>query len=197
MKIDSMYMPAKLSVVLVILFLAGCGTMPVSSIYKLRNFDIKTTSLAKFYAAVRIPQSLAIREQGVKIDLGFKSEKAELQFTEHIIMQQIDSLPSPVLKGAQKSGFKIYIFKLNDKDAQKMRAVRSRITRLRKEHDDGVGSLAIDVETCKRGALPEGPLFLSTYLKSAELNDFVVLVNNADIKKIDDVEESLNTIPLC
>ena len=197
MKIDIMNVSAKLAAVLVILFLAGCGTMPVSSIYKLRNFDIKTTNLAKFYAAVRIPESLAIREKGVKIDLGFKSEKAEIQFTEHIIMQQIDSLPSPALKGAQKSGYKIYIFKLSDRDAPKMRVVRSRITRLRKEHDDGVGSLAIGVKTCKRGALPEGPLFLSTYLKSAELDDFVVLVDNADIKKLDDVEESLDKIPLC
>jgi len=197
MTIDSMNVSAKLAAVLVVLFLAGCGTIPVSSIYKLRNFDIKTTNLAKFFAAVRIPQSLAIREQGVKIDLGFKSEKAEIQFTEHIIMQQIDSLPSPALKGAQKSGYKIYIFKLNDRDAQKMRVVRSRINRLRKEHDDGVGSLSIDVETCRRGALPGGPLFLSTYLKSAELDDFVVLVNNADIKKLDDVKGSLDKIPLC
>lgn len=187
----------KLAGVLILMFTASCGTMPVSSIYKLRNFDIKTTNLAKFHAAVRIPQSLAIRQQGVKIDLGFKSEKAKIKFTEHIVMQQIDSLPSQALDDAQKSGHKIFIFKLNDSDAQKMRAVRSRINRLAKKHEDGVGSLSIDVETCKRGALPDGPLYLSTYLKSAELEDFVVMVNNVDLKKIDEVEENLNKIPPC
>ena len=33
-----------------------------------------------------------------------------------------------------------------------MRVVRSRITRLRKEHDDGVGSLAIGVKNLQAGS---------------------------------------------
>ena len=194
---NNLSLSSRLAAVLVFMFLAGCGSVPVSSIYKLRNLDIKTTNLAKFYAAVRIPQSLAIREQGVKIALGFKSEAAEIKFTEHIVMQKIDGVPSQALKDAKKSGYQIYIFKLTDQDAQKMRVVRSRITRLRKEHEDGTGSLSIDVKTCKRGSIPVGPLLLSTYLRSAELDDFVVLINDADIRKLGKLEKDIEEVPIC
>ena len=182
---------------LIALFLVGCGTMPVSSVYKLRNFDIKTTNLAKFYAAVRIPQSLAPRENGVTIDLGFASKKAGIKFSERIVLQQINAIPSIALDAARQPGFQIYVFKLNDKDAQKMRLTRERISLLRKKHDDGKGSISIEAKTCKRSAIPDGPLYLSTYLKSAGLEDFVVLVNNANIKNLGDLEKSLGEIPFC
>ncbi len=196
-KINSPRFAYKTAGILLLFTLASCGSVPVSSMYKLRNFDIQTTNLAKFYAAVRIPQSLSLREKAVAVELGFSSKEAGIKFKERIYFQQYDNISSPALKAEKRAGYKVSTYRMSESDAEKMRQTRARVNKLRKQHSDGKGSLSIVANTCRHGELPAGPLYLSTYIKSDELDDFVVLVLDADIKKIVVSEKDLEEIPLC
>jgi hypothetical protein len=187
----------KLAILMVLMSLVACGHVPVSSMIKLRNLDLLETDITRFYAAVRLPDTLAPRKNGVVFQLKYTSGDGKAELREQFVLQPVTGIVSPTLQSAGKPGFDIKVFKVAKQDEQRMVETRARLKRLRSTKKQGSGEMSIDAATCRRGPLPSGPLYLSTYINSAELQDFVVLVYNLDIRKVVGVENGLKKIPLC
>ena len=64
---------------------------------------------------------------------------------------------------------------------------------------DRGGSITISVgpQTCRWGELPEGSLFLTTYLCTAETGDYVTLARDVDLRSLAQTRMLVDDIPRC
>src|SRR5881296_1838187 len=56
---------------------SGCGHMPLSTIYQLRNFDPRTLDPAVLRVAVRVTDAMELRSGGVKLAVAYWTEGGE------------------------------------------------------------------------------------------------------------------------
>lgn len=72
--------------------LASCATIPVTSIYKLRNFDLATTDVSRLRIAVQIPQSIRVRPAGVRMIVAARLENSSFNQREAFVLEELDGL---------------------------------------------------------------------------------------------------------
>jgi hypothetical protein len=56
--------------------LAGCGHMPVTSMVKLARVDFETSDPAQLRAAIKLPQALRTRPNGVSLGIAVRVGRA-------------------------------------------------------------------------------------------------------------------------
>jgi hypothetical protein len=61
------------------------------------------------------------------------------------------------------------------------------------------GSISISVrpQACKGGELPDGPIYFTTYLRTAETKDYVALARDVDLRSIVPNAAVVAEIPRC
>jgi hypothetical protein len=170
----------------VIGILTGCATIPVSSLYKLRNFDAQTTDPAMLRVAVQVPRYIAIKPQGARLALSVKKRDGSLRQSQEFVLEEVSRGSDRGLQLPEAAKFAdVTAYRLRLADIGRLRAFRERIKVLKKRHGSAVeGQLSIGVEGCARTALPAGEVPVTTWLRSQETQDYVVLTRNLDLRKM-------------
>ncbi|WP_108883128.1 hypothetical protein [Anderseniella sp. Alg231-50] len=165
--------------------LASCATIPVSSIYKLRNFDLATTDVSKLRVAVQIPQSIRIRPAGVKMVVAARLQDGSLNQHEAFVLDELDTLTaSGEGRPKPEKWTQVAAYRLKPADIDRISAFREKIAQLKQRHGDGVkGSISIDVDSCARTLIADGPVLITTWIKSEETAEYVVLNRNLDLRR--------------
>lgn len=164
--------------------LASCATIPVSSIYKLRNFDLATTDVAKLRIAVQIPQSIRIRPAGVRMVVAARLANGSFDQREAFVLDELDRLTGSA--GQQPKPAKwthVAAYRLKSTDTDRMIGFREKIAQLKQRHGDEVkGSISVNVDSCARALIADGPVHITTWIKSEETAGYVVLNRNLDLR---------------
>ncbi len=165
--------------------LASCATIPVTSIYKLRNFDIATTDVSKLRVAVQIPQSIRIRQAGVKMVVAARLENGSLDQREAFVLDELDAGTFPVERRPKPAKWtQVAAYRLRAADVARITAFRKKIAQFKQRHGDDVkGSISIDVDSCARTLIADGPVLITTWIKSEETIDYVALSRNLDLRR--------------
>ncbi len=165
--------------------LASCATIPVSSIYKLRNFDLATTDVSRLRVAVQIPQSIRIRPAGVRMIVAARLENGSFNQRETFVLEELDKLTGsaePQPKPAKWT--QVAAYRLSSADTERITGFREKIARLKQRHGDEVkGSISIDVDSCARTLIADGPVLITTWVKSEETVEYVVVNRNLDLRR--------------
>ncbi|MCC2097686.1 MAG: hypothetical protein KDJ29_12385 [Hyphomicrobiales bacterium] len=172
--------------VLIGLLLAGCGHMPVSTMIKLRNFDMLSVDPGELRAAVRLPATLEPQAGGVTLKVSFwpKGGEANKQTVQVVLSEDSRSLGDAALQSYRQAGTRLFAYRVSPEDADRLRAAQADFRRRKAEGKRRYhGSLSIDARACRRGDLAKGPVYLSTFLNPGRGYGFLPMTVDVDMRR--------------
>ena len=178
--------------------LAGCSSVPLSSLVQLTRINAETTDLAALRVAVRLPSALKPRPGGVNMDVLLKVTGEPDQKTTFFLAETHDAGDLSGLSSAARPGFSIYAYRLAPSDIERLILMRAAL--LKQRQDGKRGSLGVGIaakEFCLVGALPSGSLLSTTYLLTSETRSYVVLTDDLDLGKEPAVAAELTRLKAC
>jgi ribosomal protein S10 len=179
--------------------LASCATIPVSSIYKLRNFDLATTDVSKLRVAVQIPQSIRVRPAGVTMVVAARLENDSLNQQEAFVLEELATLTGAAEQQPKPAKWtQVAAYRLKSADTDRITAFREKIAQLKQRHGDEVkGSISIGIDSCARTLIADGPVLITTWIKSEETVEYVVLNRNLDLRRESEMAGQVLEIKPC
>lgn len=165
------------------LLLGACASIPLSSLPALSRIDFMTTDIGAFRVALRMPETIRPRPQGVAMDAVVTVEGTEAK-TSFLLVPVEDGVTRPGLENAARPGAKIYVYRLSEPDIARFNSLRGEIAAHAQQGRHGSLGLGVTMkEFCSTGAVPQGALATSTYLFAAEIERFVLTVSDYDLRQ--------------
>lgn len=174
--------------ILLLFILVGCGHVPVTTMYKLRNFDPLTIDPAAIKIAVSLPGSVQLTKDNFRIVLGGSSKMHENSILESFSLVEIANYAGSRNAGLPPApGLHYQIFAIARLDIERFNATRTTVRQWRMSDKAGTtGTFNVDITGCIDGILFPGPLLAATWLKPGLDENFVRLTSNIDLRKIND-----------
>lgn len=174
---------------LLVASMAGCGYTPLSTMNALRAVDPLTTPAKDMRVMVALPPAFLPQKDSVNME-------TRLDATDTLPVQTYEFRLQQIPKGAAEMRVDqkqpTYVYRIHPDDISQFEALRQV-----KDDDDRSGSLSVRAGACR--VTPEIPheAKVTIYLKTAELQDYVILVRNADILEGVTPGEVVEEIPMC
>jgi len=168
------------------LLVAGCASVPVSTMWKLRDFDIVKTDAAKLRVGIRIPEFMQVEPDGATLEITMWNGDQSVRNKEVLVLQVVvEQSELNELARFHKSGFAIHVYKLSDRSLKKLVRFKQQYAALKEEFGDDVqGSLSVGAKGCLLPQAEKQAALMTTFLKSSETGSFVVLTSETDVGKI-------------
>jgi hypothetical protein len=170
--------------VLVSLALSACGHVPLTSIPSLMKIDFNTTNLAELRATILIPEEVrplpGAAKLTIKVTGGGADHERHARLEEVTDRVELAALPQPA-----PAGMRMISYKLPTAETAKLSAFRTEI--LAERATSGRRSLSIGVgvdKFCNSAPLRDGPAFMTSYLRTSETRQHVLLTRDVDLKKL-------------
>src|SRR5215510_14053450 len=174
--------------------LSGCGHMPVTSMVKLARVDFETSDPAQLRAAIKLPRELRTRPNGVSLRIAVRVGRAPEEAREFLLRE----LPPPA-ELAREAGADSHIFayRIDDADLPRLTAFRTELIAKKSSGQRGSITISVQPQACKAAELPDGPVYLTTYLQTAETGSYVTLARDVDLRTIAPEHTIVDKIPRC
>ena len=180
--------------VLVMLAMSGCSHMPVTSMVKLARVDFETSDPAQLRAAIKLPHTLRPRPNGVALRIAVKVGPAPEEARDFMLRE----LPEPAeLVRETGADSHIFAYRIDDSDLARLAAFRAELIAKKSSGQKGSISISVRPQACKSGELPDGPVYFTTYLRTAETKDYVALARDVDLRSIAPDPAAVAGIPRC
>ena len=180
--------------VLAMLAMAGCSHMPVTSMVKLARVDFETSDPAQLRAAIKLPRTLRPQPNGVTLRLAVQVGRAPEEARDFMLRES----PEPAeLTREAGAGSHIFAYRIDDADLARLAAFRAELMAKKSSGQKGSISISVRPQACKVGELPDGPIYFSTYLRTAETKDYVALARDVDLRSIVPNAAVVAEIPRC
>jgi hypothetical protein len=164
-----------------LLAMTGCSHMPVTSMVKLARIDFETTDPAQLRAAIKLPRTLRPQSNGVLLRIAVQVGRAPEEARDFMLRE----LPEPAeLVREAGSGSHVFAYRIDDSDLVRLKAFRSELIARKSSGQKGSISISVRPQACRVGELAEGPVFFTTYLRTAETRDYVPLARDVDLRSI-------------
>jgi hypothetical protein len=171
--------------------LAGCGNVPVTSLVKLSRVNFETSDPAQVRAAVILPRVLQPRSMVLRILV----KAGNAVETRDFALRELP-VPSELARDAD-SNTHVHAYRIEDADLVRLAAFRSELIARKREGQGGSISIAVEPHACKTTELPDGPLYFTAYLRTAETVDYVVLARDVDLRSVIPERTIAEDIPRC
>lgn len=177
------------------LLVAACATVPVSTMWKMRNFDLATTDIRKLRAAVRTPNFVHIGADKTKLKMTLTDEQGTLHASQQFALVRVTSArEKQELRRFAKPGFHIQAFRISPKDYERIEMFRLQHSLLKTRFGKQLhGSMRVWASGCELSGHSGESLTVSTYLKSVETGGYVRLTGDIDLRKYSKIKR----IDLC
>ncbi|MGL4635159.1 MAG: hypothetical protein ACRCWF_04185 [Beijerinckiaceae bacterium] len=174
---------------------SACASVPLTSLIALGRIDFQTTAFEKVRVGVQLPDTIRTRENGVRM-IAKVSYSGGAERQETLYLQEANS-PSDRLPPA-KTGHQTRVFQLREADVARLNTIRAEILAAKAEGRRGSLGFGIEAkEFCKAGDIGNGPVPISTYLRTAESPAFIPLQSNFDLRSDRQVGSALATLAPC
>lgn len=167
--------------------LAGCASIPMSTMYNLWNFDPWQSDFRTWRAAARLPQagSEVIKPRIVmKIETWRDGQKNR---TEEVFVLQPTDDPSDVnpLAKERRPGTSLTAYRIDPADHARLETLRARVIASRKTADSLHGSLSITAAACGQNELaPKGKFPVSTFLLVDRADGYNPMIVDYDLGEV-------------
>ncbi len=191
---SSKFPPHRYLSVFLILTMAGCSHMPVTSMVKLARVDFETTDPAQLRAAIKLPRTLRPQPNGVALRIAVQVGRSPEEARDFLLRE----LPEPA-ELTREAGTESHIFayRIDDGDLARLMAFRAELISRKSSGQKGSISISVRPQACKSGELPNGPVYFTTYLRTAETKNYVPLARDVDLRSIVPDATAVDNIPRC
>ena len=167
-----------------ILFATGCTTIPVASMVKLSRIDFETTDLSVLRAAVLLPAYLRPLPDSARLLVTVERSGAP-KIEKSLYLRKIDDPEAATLNVENAGDQRLYAFGLSPVSVKTLEQLRRELAATfgQKAGKRNL-TLRAAANACHTKAIPNGPVPMTTYLKTAETNSFVPLVQNLDLRTL-------------
>ncbi len=170
--------------------LTACANIPITSMYKLRNFNPTTTDVNQLRFAVRAPDDIGIPKNGVQLLLGTEHrERPNLQ--ESFYLEATNDRTA--LTNIENNG--VQIFQIAANDFARFKRLQKTISIEKARGADGVMEVKADV--CRMTLELPSYIPVSTYVNASETTGYVALLLNVDVLSGADLKTRLEIAPEC
>ena len=180
--------------ILLMLAMAGCSHMPVTSMVKLARVDFETSDPVQLRAAIKLPRTLRPRPNGVALRIAVQVARAPEEARDFILRE----MPEPAeLTREASADSHIFAYRIDDSDLARLAAFRAELIAKKSSGQKGSISISVRPQACKAGELADGPVYFTTYLRTAETKDYVALARDVDLRSIVRDPAAVAGIPRC
>ncbi|MGD0187543.1 MAG: hypothetical protein ABSC25_20150 [Roseiarcus sp.] len=166
------------------LLAAACGHMPVSTMIRLRSFDLTTIDPLALRVAVRTPDALAPRPDGVKLVVASRIADEPPRREAFVLKPALEAAELAQLDAFAAKGAAIAAYRLDPADAPRVKALQAEGVSAKAEHPGRNNfTISIGAEACRRAPLPDGQLLLTTYLRPDEQTGYLVFLKDIDLRQ--------------
>ena len=171
---------------LIALFLAGCTSMPLTSMYKLSRIDPMEADPAQIKVALRADEAIGFGKGDAQIEFKFDAEDDSLNIDEIYL---IEVVRNPVVQGDlyadKKPGDSITVLGLTASDAERMKQLQLEMAPFRNGDVEGSGSLRVNLSgMCLHSKMPPGEVQLDLFLQTSEQEGFFLMAKNLDMREV-------------
>jgi hypothetical protein len=174
--------------------LAGCGHMPVTSMVKLARVDFETSDPAQLRAAIKLPKSLRPLQNGMRLRIAVRVGREPEEAREFVLRELLS--PGELAREASADSH-IYAYRIDDSDLPRLVAFRSELIAKKSSGQRGSLSISVKPQACKAADPPDGPVYFTTYLRTAETGDYVTLTRDVDLRSLGQGRAVVDDIPRC
>lgn len=164
-----------------LLCLTGCSSIPLSSMYQLSKLDILTTDPELITIAIRTHDAFSLQEGDVLYRMGYHAD--DLKLDEEFIVKPTHIAISNTVIAQTLPDQHIIRLLLTSADAERMRQLQKSIASHKTGGGAGKGYMSIAlVGICRQGEIPEGQLTADTFIKTQETSQFIPLVQSFNLR---------------
>jgi hypothetical protein len=186
---------------LLALSLAACTHMPVSTIWAMRNFDAATVDPATLRAAITLPEALEPQPGGVTLTVGWwrDGEESAKQEAKLVLKETSASQDVAPLADEKRAGARLFVYRVDPADYAEIRARQKQFLQEKARNPAKThGSFGVGAEACRRGEFPQGPLFTTSFLRTAPEGAYLTFLKNVDLRAAVTSEKPLDAlVPPC
>ncbi|MGO4403897.1 hypothetical protein AB4Z10_06475 [Bosea sp. RAF48] len=181
--------------------LAACGHVPLTSLPKLSKIDIRTTQLTDLRAGISLPADIRPLPGGVTMTIVALPKDGGRHERKVVLEEVRDANELAKLPVLAAPGRRFTVFRLSDGDAARISAFREEMF-VGPQNSGNRGSLALMAEkACRLGDLLGKPIPMTSYLKTSETQDYVLLTRDVDlgeaVRSVDPKLDLATAIPPC
>src|SRR5262245_4596800 len=189
----------RLVLVAIALLLAGCGHMPVTSMIRLAHADLATTDPAQLRAAVKLPRALRLKPAGVALRIGVKLAGGEEETQDFVLLEVADANDVLALHAELEPNTHVFAYRLDPADVARLVSFRDALKKKQEASGrrGGAITIAVQPDACRVEKLPDRPLYVTTYLKTAETGGYVPVARDLDLRTAIPGRDVTAEIPLC
>jgi len=174
------------------LLLAGCMSMPLTTMYKLSNLDPMAADPAQIKIAIRADDRIGIPEGGVNIKAKFDADDGNLNFDETFVVEIIrNPIMSIDLVKDTRPGETVTVLQLTEHDAQRFRVLQLSLAPYVEGERKGTGSFGIDISgVCLHNPMPAEDILLDIFLQTSNDDGYYVFLRDLDLGDLSDDEDA-------
>ena len=168
--------------------------MPVTSMVKLARVDFETSDPSQLRAAIKLPKSLRPRPNGMALRIAVRVGRAPEEARDFALRE----LPAPP-ELAREAGddSQVYAYRIDDADLPRLAAFRTELIAKKSSGQRGSITISVQPQACKAAESPDGPVYLTTYLQTAETGSYVTLARDVDLRTLPAADAIVEKIPRC
>lgn len=182
----SVRLSRSLSIAIALMFslaLTACLTTPPSTMLKLSRLSPLDADPAAIRLAARLPEPLRIRDGDIHLRISFDGGTPATRLVEEYGAVIVEAPAGTPGIGAGTASDRTYVAALTPDDAVSLAAVQRRIRAWRASGIEGQGQLAVSATACAEAPVPDGPILLTTWMRTAPDEAFFILTRNADLRR--------------
>jgi hypothetical protein len=178
--------------------LAGCASVPVTSIVPLMQVDLATTDAEQLRVALQLPEGLQSRPGGVALELVLKREGSPDRNEQFLLVDTVAPADLAGLIDRQKPGQRLAVFRIASADVPRFAAIQAALAEAKRNHVRG--SLGFGIATrefCLSGGKAPSRYEASTYLMTAGSNGWITVTDGFDLASDPRIAAGLKTLGPC
>jgi len=179
-----------------VVLLAACGHVPLMSMVTLSRIDFATTDPALLRAAIKLPQVIEPRLNGAALRVAVKLADGRDMAQDFELSETMDERDVLVLHAELDPGTHVFAYRIDPGELEKLKVFRRTVLAQKYEQNAGL-EISIKPDACRAGALPPGPLLMTTYIKTSETNRYVTLARDVDLRTLAAGRDAAVAIPAC
>lgn len=176
----------KCGMVLVLICVTACTSVPLSTMWKLRSMSPLETRAEDLSVAIRSPKAINLNSAKTGLEFGYQWSEAENdRLVEYFELSLVPTrlLPESISKNLTQ-GEQAHILKLDERDHARFYQAQQKIKKLKEKYPDGNGWFNVGLsQFCLKELSTEQELLVNIYLQTEKFSDYMLLIRNLNVGK--------------
>lgn len=186
------------------LTLSACTGVPISTQWKLRNFDLGTADLSAFRLALRAPDWAAPTPDKtlLRATLAPKGGTGEGRNVALHAQRALHAEDAGDIARLSQKGGSVAFYEVSARDLATARALQAEAQRLKGEGGGSDGKVSVEGGVvCRRGEIPEGPILIDLFIHPDDSIGWLPVFEGYDVRALlktpEDVRKFEEGAPPC